>query len=289
MLVNLSCFVSLFFAISLNFNCLTFLFIFVQFCNFYFCTLGQINWICSLMRNVLLYDHLSGWKTIKFPLIRYIILWIFLKVLYVKIWDLKKCLLSFFAECIKKVQHSHSRHQETTWNLFKINLKGTLRFSDEQPLEGAICMNLRWNSQGHPKNISEYSWFQIKQFTRLLEFMKTPIIQNSLENVFIFPIYHKLYIWFGFNWWQNVNISVPAKNKQTKWYIFFIPRGLWYCKKIAGNSEMREAWTCITITVNSMKCFYYYRSKRKWVFYCTKREWVSTPHNLFECLWQEAP
>ena len=29
--------------ISLNFNCLTFLFIFVQFCNFYFCTLGQIN------------------------------------------------------------------------------------------------------------------------------------------------------------------------------------------------------------------------------------------------------
>ena len=40
---HLSCFVSLFFAISLNFNCLTFLFIFVQFCNFYFCTLGQIN------------------------------------------------------------------------------------------------------------------------------------------------------------------------------------------------------------------------------------------------------
>ena len=40
---HLSCFVSLFFAISLNFNCLTFLIIFVQFCNFYFCTLGQIN------------------------------------------------------------------------------------------------------------------------------------------------------------------------------------------------------------------------------------------------------
>ena len=40
---HLSCFVSLFFAISLNFNCLTFLFIFVKFCNFYFCTLGQIN------------------------------------------------------------------------------------------------------------------------------------------------------------------------------------------------------------------------------------------------------
>ena len=40
---HLSCFVSLFFAISLNFNCLTFVIIFVQFCNFYFCTLGQIN------------------------------------------------------------------------------------------------------------------------------------------------------------------------------------------------------------------------------------------------------
>ena len=33
---HLLCFISLFFAISLNFNCLTFLFIFVQFCNFTF-------------------------------------------------------------------------------------------------------------------------------------------------------------------------------------------------------------------------------------------------------------
>ena len=35
--------------------------------------LGTDKWMCSLMRNILLYDHLSGWKTIKFPLIWYII------------------------------------------------------------------------------------------------------------------------------------------------------------------------------------------------------------------------
>ena len=44
--------------------------------------------------------------------------------------------LSFF----QKVQHSHSRHQKTTSNFLRINLKGILKFNEIWPLEGATCM-----------------------------------------------------------------------------------------------------------------------------------------------------
>ena len=40
------------------------------------------------------------------------------------------------------LQHSHSRHQKTTPNLFRINWKGKLRFSNPWPLEGAMYITL---------------------------------------------------------------------------------------------------------------------------------------------------
>ena len=49
------------------------------------------------------------------------------------------------------MQHSHSRHHKTTSNLLRINLKGTLRFSNEWPLEGAMYINLWQNSLGIPR------------------------------------------------------------------------------------------------------------------------------------------
>ena len=41
-----------------------------------------------------------------------------------------------------KMQHSHSRYQRTTSNLIRINLKSTLRFSNQWPLEGVMYINL---------------------------------------------------------------------------------------------------------------------------------------------------
>ena len=57
--------------------------------------LGTYKWMCSLMRKVSLHVHLPCWKTIKFPLIWYIIYWFSLKS-FLKNLNLKKCLLSFF-------------------------------------------------------------------------------------------------------------------------------------------------------------------------------------------------
>ena len=47
-----------------------------------------------------------------------------------------------FSSVFWKVQHSHSRHQKTTSNLYRINLKGRLRVSNEWSLEGAMYINL---------------------------------------------------------------------------------------------------------------------------------------------------
>ena len=93
-----------------------------------------------------------------------------------------------FLKSFKKVQHSHSRHQETTSNLLRIHLQGKLMFGNSSPLEGAMYI-----FGGIPKMLvfaifSKYWWFQTKQFTRLLEFIKL-YKQNPLEKIFIFTLY----------------------------------------------------------------------------------------------------
>ena len=60
--------------------------------------LGADKRLCSLMRKISLYDLLPGWKTIKFPLIWYII-HIYLFNIYINNFNLKRRLLSFVAEC----------------------------------------------------------------------------------------------------------------------------------------------------------------------------------------------
>ena len=95
-----------------------------------------------------------------------------------------------FSSVFLKVQHSHSRHQKTTSDLLKLNLRGTFRFSNERPLS-------RWSYvhepiymirklSGHPdfffKRKKKNEWFQIF-FTRLLEFIKL-YKQNPLENFY---------------------------------------------------------------------------------------------------------
>ena len=164
------------------------------------------------------------------------------------------------------MQHSHSRHQETTWNLFKINLKGILKFSDEQPLEGAMCMNLRWNSRGHPKNISECSWFQIKQFTRLLEFIKL-YKQNSLENVFIFPIYQNYIFNLALTHGRMLTFQYqPKTSKQNNTFFFF------YTKRVMKlQKDSRKLWTerGMHMQYDNSKYFYYYCRKRKWMYITT--------------------
>ena len=63
--------------------------------------LGREKLLCSLMRKIYHQVFLTGWKKIKFALIWYIIHWILLQF-WMKNLNLKKCLLSFFAECISK-------------------------------------------------------------------------------------------------------------------------------------------------------------------------------------------
>ena len=70
--------------------------------------------------------------------------------------------LNEFSSIFWKVQHSHSQHQKTTSNLCRITLKGTLRFSNGQPLEGAMYIHLWQNSQGHPENVF-FFFLQISQ------------------------------------------------------------------------------------------------------------------------------
>ena len=108
-----------FLCLWLNFNYLTFLFILVQFLQFLLLHLGTDKWMCSLMRNILLCDHLSSWKTIKFPLIWYIIYGYFFKSC-MKDPNLKQCLLSFFAECIIEL---------LLWNMFQCICNG-LRYPE---------------------------------------------------------------------------------------------------------------------------------------------------------------
>ena len=83
--------------------------------------------------------------------------------------------LNEFPSIFQKVQHSHSRQQETTSNLLRIYLNCKLRFNNSWPLEGAMNITLWWNVRGHPENVwfyaifSNYWWFQTKWFTGLLK------------------------------------------------------------------------------------------------------------------------
>ena len=43
--------------------------------------------------------------------------------------------LNEFPSIFHKVQHSHSRHQKTTSNLLRINLKSILKFNEIWPVE----------------------------------------------------------------------------------------------------------------------------------------------------------
>ena len=45
---------------------------------------------------------------------------------------------------------STSRHQKTTSNLLRITLTCRVRVTNERSLEGALYINLWWNSRGHP-------------------------------------------------------------------------------------------------------------------------------------------
>ena len=109
--------------------------------------------------------------------------------------------LNKVSSIIWKVQQSHSRCQKTTSNLLGITLKGRLRVSNEQSSEGAMYINICWNSWGIPRNyffsqnFSIYWWFQTKLFTRLLEFIKL-CKQTPLEFfTFIFPLFSKTILW----------------------------------------------------------------------------------------------
>ena len=57
-------------------------------------------------------------------------------------------------QSFKKVQHSHYRHQKTTSNLLRINVKGILKFNEIWPLEEAMYITLWQNFGGHPENVS---------------------------------------------------------------------------------------------------------------------------------------
>ena len=69
--------------------------------------------------------------------------------------------LNEFPSILQKVQHSHCRHQKTTSNLPRINLKGILTFNEIWPLEGAMYITLWENSRGHPDNVS-FMQFSLK-------------------------------------------------------------------------------------------------------------------------------
>ena len=59
-----------------------------------------------------------------------------------------------FPSIFQKVQHYHSRHQKTSSNLLRINLKGILKFNRIWPIEGAMCITLMVEFSGHPENVS---------------------------------------------------------------------------------------------------------------------------------------
>ena len=97
--------------------------------------------------------------------------------------------LNEFPSIFQKVQHSYSRHQKTTSNLRRVNLKGILKFNEIWPLEGAM---VGFSGASRKFNFfaifSENLWFQTIRFTRLLEVIQL-YEQKRLEKFLIFTIY----------------------------------------------------------------------------------------------------
>ena len=102
-----------------------------------------------------------------------------------------------------KVQYSHSRHQKTTSNFLRIHLKGRLEVSKEWSLEGAMykpmvkILGSILTTFFVVANFSKYWWFQTKQFTRLLEFIKL-CKQNPCRHFFFSSLclFAKTILWF---------------------------------------------------------------------------------------------
>ena len=96
----------------------------------------------------------------------------------------------------QNVQHSLSRHQKTTSNLLRINLKGKLKFNHSWPLEGAMYITLWKNFRGHPKNVSFVHFLKILMVSdkTIHKAFRTHTNvqlckQNPLEKICIFTIY----------------------------------------------------------------------------------------------------
>ena len=75
----------------------------------------------------------------------------FIKLVYTSFKAIVLVDLNEFPSIFQKVQHSHSRHQKTTSNRLRINLKGILKFNEIWPLEGAMYITLWWIFGGIPK------------------------------------------------------------------------------------------------------------------------------------------
>ena len=105
---------------------------------------------------------------------------------------------------------SRSRHQKTTSNFIRISLKGSIRVTNEwSPEELCVFINLwqnPWGGGGVPifwsfENFSKYWWFQTKQSTRLLEFIKLSKETHCrffFFSFFFFTIYYLPKLYFGF-------------------------------------------------------------------------------------------
>ena len=104
--------------------------------------------------------------------------------------------LNEFPSIFQKVQHSHSRHQKTTSNLLRINLKCILKCNEIWPLEGAMYITLWYRIFGGiPKMLVLYNFLRKlmvsdKKIHRAFRTRTCQIYkQNPLENFFIFTIY----------------------------------------------------------------------------------------------------
>ena len=105
-----------------------------------------------------------------------------------------------------------TRHQQTTSNLLRITLKDKMRISNEWSQEGALYTNLCYNYQGPwsifflLRNFLKYWWFQTKQLTSHLKFIKL-YKQTPFEKYLIFTIIWKYMLqtklYFGVNSWMN--------------------------------------------------------------------------------------
>ena len=113
-----------------------------------------------------------------------------------------------FSSIFFKVHHFHPRHQKTT-----SNFKGTLRFSIEQPLEGAMLHINPWeNCQGNhnffSSIFSKYWCFRQNNSQGFLEFIKL-YKQNPLS-FFFFTVNPNYTLALTWNVYVHVHLQHPA-------------------------------------------------------------------------------